>query len=147
MSSGNHSPSELTTSESTGILGFPNPVNEGRRVVAAGATLMALAVAVLGWGWVLILSPTGSSHVLTGPTLSPLGRFATELALRISARRTHRTTQALRPGDQVVFSVSASILWLVGLPTAARVVVGLWPPPHSSNRHSGSAWAAGSSLC
>lgn len=129
MSSGNHSPSELTTSESTGILGFPDPVNEkAARVVAAGATLMALAVAVLGWGWVLIPLTYGFvARVLTGPTLSPLGRFATELAAPHlgPAKYTPGPPKRFAQAIGVVFSVSASILWLVGLPTAARVVVGL----------------------
>ncbi len=34
---------------------FPNPVNEvAARTVAAGVVIMALGVAVPGWGWLLV---------------------------------------------------------------------------------------------
>ena len=116
------------TTSSHRVLGFPNPVNEkAARVVAAGATAMALSVALLGWGWMLIPLTYGFiARVLTGPTLSPLGRFAVDLAApRLgSPRFTAGPPKRFAQGIGVVFSVSASLLWLAGAPTAARVVAG-----------------------
>jgi hypothetical protein len=61
------------------LLSFPNPVNEkAARVVAAGVVLLAAATLVTSWYWLLIPLAYGFvARVLTGPTLSPLGRFAT----------------------------------------------------------------------
>ncbi len=109
------------------LFDFPSPVNEkAARVVAAGATIMALAVGVLGWGWVLIPLTYGFiARVLTGPTLSPLGRFATRVAAPQLGEPKHTPGPPKRfaQGIGVVFSVSASVLWLTGFPGAARVVV------------------------
>jgi hypothetical protein len=111
------------------LFGFPNPVNDNAaRVVATGVTTMALLVAVLGWGWVLIPLTYGFvARVLTGPTLSPLGRFATEVAApRLGPpRHTPGPPKRFAQGIGVAFSVSASLLWLSGAPGAARVVVAL----------------------
>jgi hypothetical protein len=108
---------------------FPNPVNEkAARVVAAGATTMALMVAVLGWGWVLIPLTYGFvARVLTGPTLSPLGRFATRVvAPRLGpSKDTPGPPKRFAQGIGVVFSATASVLWLGGLPGAARAVAGM----------------------
>lgn len=111
------------------VFSFPNPVNEkAARVVATGATTLALAVALLGWGWVLVPLTYGFvARVLTGPTLSPLGRFATEIAAprlgepRYTAGPPKRFAQAIG----VAFSVAASVLWLAGLEGPARIVAGL----------------------
>ena len=109
---------------------FPNPVNDvAARTVATGAVLMALAVAVLGWGWVLVPLTYGFvARVLAGPRISPLGQFAT----RVVAPRLPQY-EKLMPGPPkrfaqgigVAFTVTASVLWLAGAPTAARVVVGM----------------------
>jgi hypothetical protein len=108
---------------------FPNPVNEkAARVVAAGATTMALAVAGLGWGWVLIPLTYGFvARVLTGPTLSPLGTFTTRvIAPRLgSPRETPGPPKRFAQGIGVAFSVTASLLWIAGLPGAARVVAAM----------------------
>ncbi len=110
------------------LVSFPNPVNEvAARTVAAGVVLMALAVAVPGWGWVLIPLTYGFwARVVTGPTLSPLGQFAT----RVVAPRL-RSHERLVPGPPkrfaqaigVAFSTTASLLWLLGSTGAARIVV------------------------
>ena len=88
---------------------------------------MALSVALLGWGWMLIPLTYGFiARVLTGPTLSPLGRFAVDVAApRLGGPRfTAGPPKRFAQGIGVVFSVSASLLWLAGAPTAARVVAG-----------------------
>jgi hypothetical protein len=108
---------------------FPNPVNEkAARVVAAGATTMALLVAALGWGWVLVPLTYGFvARVLTGPTLSPLGRFATGIAAPLlgPAKDTPGPPKRFAQGIGVAFSSTASILWVSGLPGAARAVAGM----------------------
>jgi hypothetical protein len=111
------------------FFGFPNPVNDkAARVVAAGVTAMALSVAVLGWGWVLIPLTYGFvARVLTGPRLSPLGTLATRVvAPRLgAARETPGPPKRFAQGIGVAFSTVASLLWVVGLPGAARVVAGM----------------------
>lgn len=111
------------------LFGFPNPVNEkAARVVATGAVTMALLVAVLGWGWVLIPLTYGFiARVLTGPTLSPLGRFAVDVvAPRLGAPRlTPGPPKRFAQGIGVAFTITSSLLWLAGAPGAARVVVGM----------------------
>lgn len=111
------------------LFAFPNPVNEkAARVVAAGATTMALLVAVLGWGWVLIPLTYGFvARVLTGPTLSPLGRLAVDVAApRLGTPRlTAGPPKRFAQGIGVAFTISASLLWLAGAPGAARVVAGI----------------------
>jgi len=64
------------------IIGFPNPVNEkAARVVAGGVLLVALLALATGWLWLLAVLAYGFwARVLTGPRLSPLGRFATSVA-------------------------------------------------------------------
>ena len=67
---------------------FPNPVNElAARSVAAGVatlailTLLLSAVAGSGWLWLTIPLAYGFiARVVSGPTLSPLGQFATRVA-------------------------------------------------------------------
>jgi hypothetical protein len=70
------------------LLRFPNPVNEvAARTVAAGVMALSLSTLVLsatlgsGWLWLTVPLAYGFlARVLTGPTLSPLGQFATRLA-------------------------------------------------------------------
>jgi hypothetical protein len=74
----------------TEIFSFPNPVNEkAARVVAA--VVMALAAVTLATSAYWLLVPLAYGFVartLTGPTLSPLGRFATGVvAPRLGAPR------------------------------------------------------------
>jgi hypothetical protein len=57
---------------------FPNPVNEkAARTVAGVVALTALLALATGWRWLLIPLALGFiARAATGPTLSPLGRFA-----------------------------------------------------------------------
>jgi hypothetical protein len=63
------------------IFAFPNPVNEkAARTVAFVVMLFACLTLLTGWYW--LLSPLAYgflARVLTGPTLSPLGRFASQV--------------------------------------------------------------------
>ncbi|MCZ7629805.1 MAG: DUF4395 domain-containing protein [Microthrixaceae bacterium] len=110
-------------------LRVPEPrQREGGTSRRRGVTVMALLVAVLGWGWILIPLTYGFlARVLTGPTLSPLGRFAVDVAApRLGEPRlTPGPPKRFAQGIGVVFTVTASVLWLAGAPAAARVVVAM----------------------
>ena len=60
------------------VLSFPDPVNEkAARVVAGVVALTGVAILATGWHWLLVPLAYGFwARVLTGPTLSPLGRPA-----------------------------------------------------------------------
>lgn len=115
-------------SDRSGFFSFPNPVNDvAARTVATGVVVMGLLVAGLGWGWVLVPLTYGFvARVLAGPRISPLG----QLAVKVVAPRLPQF-EKLVPGPPkrfaqgigVAFSVTASALWLLGAPGAARVVV------------------------
>jgi hypothetical protein len=64
------------------LFGFPNPVNEkAARVVAGVVALTSVLALATGWRWLLVPLAYGFiARVLTGPKLSPLGRFATKVA-------------------------------------------------------------------
>lgn len=64
------------------LFSFPNPVNEkAARVVAAVVALTSIVALATGAHWLLIPLAYGFwARVLTGPTLSPLGRFAMDVA-------------------------------------------------------------------
>lgn len=109
---------------------FPNPVNDvAARTVATGVVAMGLLVAGAGWGWVLIPLTYGFiARVLAGPKISPLG----QLAVKVVAPRLPQH-EKLVPGPPkrfaqgigVAFTVTASTLWLLGAPGAARIVVAM----------------------
>ena len=113
---------------------FPNPVNEtSARIVAAGVVTMALAFLILREGWILVPLTYGFlARVATGPTLSPLGQFATRFATpRVEARAgtgfhsrqvpgpPKRFAQAIGLG----FTASASVAWLLEAPAVSWVLV------------------------
>jgi hypothetical protein len=70
------------------VFGFPSPVNEvAARTVAAGVVVQTVLILVLtstsghGWFWLTVPLAYGFlARVATGPTLSPLGQFATRVA-------------------------------------------------------------------
>jgi uncharacterized protein DUF4395 len=76
-----HNPIRLVGFRTT-VFSFPNPVNEkAARVVAGVVALTALVTLATSAYWLLIPLAYGFwARVLTGPTLSPLGRFATAVA-------------------------------------------------------------------
>ncbi len=63
------------------MFGFPNPVNEkAARVVAAGVALISVLALATGWLWILAVMAVGFwARVAAGPTLSPLGRIASQV--------------------------------------------------------------------
>lgn len=112
----------------TRLIDFPDPVNENAaRTVAAGVVVLC-GVTILTGSWIpLVLLTYGFvARVLTGPTLSPLGRFATRVvAPRLGeAKPVPGPPKRFAQGIGVVFSGTATVLFLgFGLQGAAMVVV------------------------
>lgn len=109
---------------------FPNPVNEtSARIVAGGAVIMGVAFVLSGSGWVLLPLTYGFiARVLTGPKLSPLGRLATQvLTPRLSCE--HRFVpgppKRFAQGVGAAFTITASVLFVLGATGAAQVVIAL----------------------
>ncbi|MDW3214500.1 MAG: DUF4395 domain-containing protein [Ilumatobacteraceae bacterium] len=113
------------------LFSFPDPVNEtSARVVAAGVVLQAVAFLITGQGWLLVPLVYGFvARVATGPTLSPLGQFAT----RIVTPRLTSVEHRFVPGPPkrfaqaigVTFTSVAAVAWLADAPTVSVVVIGL----------------------
>lgn len=107
---------------------FPNPVNEtSARVVAGGVVLMGVLFLVVGSGWVLVPLTYGFwARVLAGPTISPLGRIATQVVtprLHLEHRFVAGPPKRFAQGVGVVFSTVASVLWITGNLGAAQLVI------------------------
>lgn len=111
------------------IFTFPNPVNEkAARTVAAGVLLLALVTLLTGWWWLLVPLVYGfAARVLAGPRFSPLGQLATRLvAPRLGAPKlVPGPPKRFAQGIGLTFTVLASALAVVGLTTAAGVVIGV----------------------
>ena len=106
------------------VFSFPDPVNEKAARVVAGVVLV-LAVVALATGahWLLAVMAYGFvARVLTGPTLSPLGRLATGVvAPRLGAPKyvpgpPKRFAQAI---GAVLTTVGAVLALAFGLNAAA----------------------------
>jgi hypothetical protein len=72
------------------IFSFPNPVNEkAARTVAFVVMVLAAVTLASSWYWLLVPIAYGFlARVLTGPTLSPLGRLASAvIAPRLGAAK------------------------------------------------------------
>jgi len=118
-------------SRARSIFSFPNPVNEvAARVVAGG--VVVLCAAALAWRqpWLLLPLVYGFwARVLTGPTLSPLGRLATRVIaprLPVAPRPVAGPPKRFAQAMGVVFSTTALVLWFgFGAQGATWVVVGL----------------------
>jgi hypothetical protein len=111
-------------------IGFPNPVNEkAARVVGGVVALTSAVILATGWQWLLVPLAYGFwARVLTGPKLSPLGRFATAVvAPRLGAPHyvpgpPKRFAQAI---GAVVTTLAAVVALGLGSATGADVLVGM----------------------
>jgi hypothetical protein len=112
------------------LLSFPNPVNEkAARVVAAAVAVLAAVTLATGWQWLLVVLAYGFwARVLTGPSLSPLGRFATAVAAprlgppRYVAGPPKRFAQGIGAGVTTIAAICGLAL---GWTTAAEVLTAL----------------------
>jgi Domain of unknown function (DUF4395) len=112
------------------MFSFPNPLNEKAARVVAGVVALAGAVVLLtGAHWLLVPLAYGFwARVLTGPTLSPLGRLASGvIAPRLGAPKyVAGPPKRFAQGMGAAFTTSAAVLALgFGLTTAADVLVAL----------------------
>lgn len=110
------------------IFSFPNPVNEtSARIVAGGAVIMGIAYAVTGNGWILVALTYGFiARVISGPTFSPLGRIATQVItprLSFQHRLVPGPPKRFAQGVGAAFTVTASVLYVVGAYGASQVVI------------------------
>jgi hypothetical protein len=112
------------------VLGFPRVINEkAARTVAAVVALTGAVALVTGAHWLLIPLAYGFwARVLTGPTLSPLGRLAMRgIAPRLGPPKyVPGPPKRFAQGMGAAFSTTAAVLALgFGAEGAADVLVAL----------------------
>jgi hypothetical protein len=114
------------------LFSFPNPVNEKAARVVAGFVLVGVIVTLAtGWYWLLIPIAYGFwARVLTGPTLSPLGRFAMDVvAPRLGPKKpVPGPPKRFAQGMGAVMSTAALVLAFAASHTAADIVLVLFLP-------------------
>lgn len=118
------------TNPRSGLFSFPDPVNEvSARLVAGGVVTMVLATLAFDLRWFVPVIAYGFiARVLTGPSLSPLGQLVTRVItprLGLDERLVPGPPKRFAQGIGVAFSVTASILVVLGLWGAAQVTLGL----------------------
>lgn len=118
----------MTSARVNQLFSFPDPVNEtSARLVAGGVVGMAAVYLATGWGLVLAALTYGFwARVLTGPTLSPLGRLVTEVLtprLRVRHRFVGGRPKRFAQGIGAGFTTAASITHLVGATTTAALII------------------------
>jgi hypothetical protein len=108
------------------VFKFPNPVNEkAARIVAGVVALAGITILATGAYWLLIPVTYGFwARVLTGPTLSPLGRIAMKVAPG-EPKHVPGPPKRFAQGMGAVMTTAATVLWLTGLTSAAAVLTGL----------------------
>src|SRR3954469_3201825 len=112
-----------------GVFGFPHPVNEkAARTVAAVVLATSVVALATSSYWLLIPLAYGFwARVLTGPKLSPLGRFA----MKVAAPRLGDPKYVPGPpkrfaqGMGAAITTTAGILALAGATTGASVLLGM----------------------
>ncbi|MHB1582830.1 MAG: DUF4395 domain-containing protein [Acidimicrobiales bacterium] len=111
------------------LFSFPDPVNEkAARTVAAGVVVMAVAAVAAQEPWLLVVLAAGFwARVLTGPTLSPLGRLATSVVAPAlgTPKPVPGPPKRFAQAIGTAFSTAAVLLWFVaGVHVAALAVTG-----------------------
>ena len=109
---------------------FPNPVNEkAARTVAAAVAIASAVTLATGRHWLLVPIAYGFvARVLTGPTLSPLGRLAQDvIAPRLGPKRpTAGPPKRFAQGIGAVCTVTAAVFALaLGWTTAADLILAM----------------------
>ena len=110
------------------LFSFPNPVNEtSARLVATGAVILGIGFAATANGWFLAALTYGFiARVLTGPTLSPLGRLATQVItprLDVEHKFVPGPPKRFAQGVGATMSIIASVLFLQDAVGVARIVI------------------------
>lgn len=113
---------------------FPNPVNDvAARTVAAGVIALSVSAIATHQLWLTIPLAYGFvARVACGPRFSPLGRIATQViapTIGKNARRVPGPPKRFAQAIGAVFSLSALLLWVIGEPTSARVVLAILVVP------------------
>lgn len=115
----------------TGLLSFPNPVNEvSARLVAGGVVLLAAATLAIDQPLLLVPLAYGFwARVLTGPKLSPLGQLVTRVvtpALPVEPKYVPGPPKRFAQGIGAAFTTTALVLhFAFGLAGAADVLIGV----------------------
>jgi hypothetical protein len=113
------------------LFSFPDPVNEvSARLVAAGVVVMAAIILFAGQTWLVAVLAYGFvARVLTGPTLSPLGRVVTDVItprLPLAARPTAGPPKRFAQGIGATLSTAAVVAHFgFGSATVANVLVAM----------------------
>lgn len=110
------------------LFSFPHPLNEkAARVVAGVVCALAVITLATGWYWLLAVLAYGFiARVLTGPTLSPLGRLASGVIAPRLGEPKHVSGPPKRFAQAMgaVMTTTGAILALgFGLHTAADVLL------------------------
>ncbi len=110
------------------LFSFPNPANDtSARIVAAGVVTMSVIFLITGNGFLLIPLTYGfAARVASGPTLSPLGQLSVRVLTPLI-----KTEHKMVPGPPkrfaqtigLVFTATASVLFLTDNTTAAKIVM------------------------
>jgi len=111
------------------LFAFPDPVNEkAARTVAAGVVVMGAGAIAAQEPWLLVVLAAGFwARVLTGPTLSPLGRLATSVVAPALGKPKPVPGAPKRFAQAVgtAFSTTAVLLWFgAGAHVPALAVTG-----------------------
>jgi len=109
---------------------FPHPVNEkaARTVAAVVALVSALALAT-GWLWLIVPLALGFvARVASGPTFSPVGRFAMWFARRFlgEPRPVSGPPKRFAQAIGAACTVTGAVAWAAGstaVPTAVLLVM------------------------
>jgi hypothetical protein len=115
----------------SGLLSFPDPVNEvSARLVAGGVVAISTLTVVLDAPWLTVLSAYGFlARVASGPTLSPLGQLVTRVIvprLPLHARPVPGPPKRFAQAIGATLSVTAAVLALAfDLRTAAYALLGV----------------------
>lgn len=112
----------------SGLIGFPNPVNEkAARVVAGWVLVLALVALATGWDWLLPVLAVGFlARVLAGPRYSLIGQLATRvIAPRLGPEKlVPGPPKQFAQGIGLAVTAVASVFSLaLGVPVVATVLV------------------------
>ena len=111
------------------VFSFPNPVNEvAARMVAGMVVALSLAIIFTDQSWLLFLLAYGFlARMATGPTLSPMGQFATRVLVPLVGNPQRPVPGPPKRFAQtigLVFSIAALVLFfVVGSAMAAKGVL------------------------